>query len=370
MTDRIDVVVVGAGVVGLAVARALAQSGRSVIAIERHRRVGEETSSRNSGVIHSGIYYPQGSLKARLCVRGRGLLYAYCAEKGVAHRRCGKLIVAQERELPALDGLHEAARNNGVHDLERLDAERVRQLEPQLRCAGGLWCPSTGIVDPHELMTALHGDLDAAGGNVAFGTELASASARAGGWELTLQSGIDSTLLDCELLVNAAGLHAVELLERIAGYPRDRIPQRFYAKGNYFSLRGRSPFTHLVYPMPVPGGLGVHATLDLAGRVRFGPDVEWVERPDEYQVSAARAAGFYEAIRVYWPGLADAALEPAYAGIRPKLVGAGVAAADFHVDLPARHGVAGLVNLLGIESPGLTSALALGEYVTGQVSAG
>ena len=364
----IDAVVVGAGVVGLAVARTFAQSGLSVIVVERHRRVGEETSSRNSGVIHSGIYYARGSLKAQLCVLGRERMYAYCAEKGIAHLRCGKVIVAQDSEVAALGTLRESARNNGVMDLEWLDASQVRELEPEVRCAAGLWCPSTGIVDVHELMTDLHGDLERAGGNVVFDTQFESARAQADGWSLTLRSGGDRTDLRCRLLVNACGLHAVDVLQRIADYPRSRIPRRFFAKGNYFALRGRSPFTHLVYPMPAQAGLGVHATFDLAGRVRFGPDVEWIDTLD-YSVDAGRARNFYDAIRMYWPALPDKALDPAYAGIRPKLVGPGKPATDFLIETPRDHSLPGLVNLLGIESPGFTSCLAIAEMVGATVAA-
>lgn len=365
ISDSVDAVVVGAGVVGLAIGRALARSGRSVIVIEKNRHVGEETSSRNSGVIHSGIYYPTGSLKAQLCVRGRELLYAYCEEKGIAHLRCGKVIVAQEAELASLVRLHETAGRNGVDDLERLDSAGARILEPQVRCAGGLWCPGTGIVDVHELMTALQGDLEATDGNVVFETELRGARPTSKRWLLSLAAGGNAMTLSCSLLVNAAGLHAVELLERIEGYARDRIPRHYLARGNYFALRGRAPFQHLVYPMPVPGGLGIHATLDLGGRVRFGPDVEWVDSLD-YAVDPARGERFYAAIRSYWPALPDRALEPAYAGIRTKLAGPGEPAADFVIECLREPDAPGLINLLGIESPGLTASLAVAERVVAQ----
>ncbi|HEY7378100.1 MAG TPA: NAD(P)/FAD-dependent oxidoreductase [Steroidobacteraceae bacterium] len=361
-TSSADVLVIGAGVVGLSVARALAMRGLEVVVAERHRRVGEETSSRNSGVIHSGIYYPTGSAKARLCVRGREMLYAYCAEKGVAHRRIGKLIVAQESEIQKLRQLQQQAVANAVTDLAWLEASEARQLEPQVRCAAALLCPSTGIIDVHELMTALHGDLEHYGGTVAFDAELLNADAGAGRMHVELRSGAARVRVECALLVNAAGLHAVDLLRKIPSFPAARIPEHYLAKGNYFDCRGPVPFRRLVYPLPAQAGLGIHATLDLAGRLRFGPDVEWLERID-YRVDAGRAGEFYNAIRQYWPSLPDDALTPSYAGIRPKLVPRGAAAQDFRIELPREHGVTGLVNLLGIESPGLTAALAIGAHI-------
>lgn len=363
MIDSIDAAVIGAGVVGLAVGRALAKQGLETLVLERNARIGEETSSRNSGVIHSGIYYPAGSLKAQLCARGRDLLYAYCEEKGIAHRRCGKLIVAQARETDGLRDLQQRALANGVTDLEWLEASDIRQLEPQVRAAAGLFCPSTGIIDVHELMTALQGDLEQAGGSVVCNSELLSATTHPSGFTLTVRSGDEQTQLNSRWLINSAGLHAVDLLHRIAPYPTDRIPRRFYAKGTYFDCRGASPFRHLVYPIPVEGGLGIHATLDLAGRVRFGPDVQWIDTLN-YDVDATRANDFYAAIREYWPGLTDNSLTPSYAGIRPKLSGKGMPAADFLIETPHQHGVEGLINLLGIESPGLTSSLAIGTRLT------
>lgn len=362
MTDTVDVVVVGAGVVGLAVARALAMAGRETIVLERHDREGEETSSRNSGVIHSGIYYPPGSLKARLCVRGRELLYEYCRARDIAHRQCGKLLVAQQNQTGKLRALLENGQRNGVRDLQWLDAAQARALEPEVQCAAAVWCPSTGIIDVHELMSCLLADLEAHGGAVAFGTTFAAARSLAGSFHVTCASGGEESVIGCNLLVNAAGLSAPRILEQIEGYPDGRRRTGHYAKGHYFALHGRSPFSHLVYPMPGEAGLGVHATLDMAGKVRFGPDVEWVQEID-YQVDAARAASFYQAIREYWPELRDGTLQPDYTGIRPKLVGPGEGAADFEIEAPGAHGVAGLINLLGIESPGLTSALAIGEYV-------
>ena len=362
--DSADVLVVGAGVVGLSVARALALHGLEVIAIERHKRVGEETSSRNSGVIHSGIYYPTGSAKARLCVRGRELLYAYCAEKGISYQRCGKIILAQEGEVAKLRDLSQRAAANGVGDLTSLDATEVRELEAQIRCAAGLLCPSTGIIDVHEFMTALHGDLEAAGGSLVFDTELIDARNEQGHIRARLRAGNDAARIECRWLINAGGLHAVDILQRVSDFPAENIPRRYFAKGNYFDCLGAAPFRRLVYPMPATAGLGIHATLDLAGKVRFGPDVEWIDEID-YQVDVARAASFYEAIRTYWPALRDGALAPSYAGIRPKLAGPTEPAADFRIDTPDEHGVDGLINLLGIESPGLTASLAIAEHLSG-----
>jgi L-2-hydroxyglutarate oxidase LhgO len=362
MTDHVDVLVVGGGVVGLAVARALALAGRETMVVERNDAIGQEISSRNSGVIHSGIYYPARSLKARLCVQGRHLLYAYCAQREVPHRQCGKLIVAQASETPALERLLATARGNGVADLAWLDAAAARELEPQVQCAAALWSPSTGIVDVHELMNSLEGDLLNAGGSVSLRTELCSALAAGDGLRASLRSGEDSFELECKVLINCGGLAGRENAASISGYPDERKGPTLLAKGNYFTCAGKPAFRHLVYPMPGQAGLGVHATLDLAGRVRFGPDVEWIEQID-YKVDPGRAGVFYSAIRTYWPGLPDGALQPDYAGIRPKLVGPGEAAADFVIEDASGHGIRGLVNLLGIESPGLTSALAIGEYV-------
>ena len=362
MTADIDCVVIGAGVVGLAIARASACKGFETLVVERHVRAGEETSSRNSGVIHSGIYYPPGSMKARFCVRGRELLYNYLAKRDVAHRRCGKLIVARGDQLPALDALLRRAIANGVRDLQWLDADAVRALEPEVECSGALLSPSTGIVDAAELVIALIGDLEAAGGTVAYRCDALGARPVDGGFELDVRSGDDEMTLRTRRIVNCAGLQAIDMARRIGGAVATRLPIAHFAKGNYFTCSGRAPFSRLVYPMPNSAGLGVHATLGLDGSVRFGPDVEWVDAP-HYDVAPARANDFYAAIREYWPGLADGALQPAYAGIRPKLVGPGEAAADFVIEDEAAHGVPGLVNLLGIESPGLTSALAIAEHV-------
>jgi L-2-hydroxyglutarate oxidase LhgO len=368
MSDSVDTVVIGAGAIGLAVARAVAMTGRDVIVVERHRRIGEETSSRNSGVIHSGIYYPAGSLKAKLCVRGRELLTRYCEERAVAHSRIGKLVVAQADQLDALRLLRDKGLANGVHDLQLLSDIEVRGLEPALRSAAGLLSPATGIVDVHEYMTALWGDLEAAGGVVAFQAELMHAAPCDGGLVATIRSGEEESSMQCRQLINAAGLHAARLADRIEGYPQHLRRTAFFAKGNYFALRGKSPFRRLVYPMPGIAGLGIHATLDLGGALRFGPDVEWVEELD-FAVDARRAGIFYEAIRQYWPELPDDSLQPAYAGIRPKLVGANATtAADFVIEDASVHSVPGLVNLLGFESPGLTASLAVGELVARHTS--
>jgi L-2-hydroxyglutarate oxidase LhgO len=362
MAEHICAVVIGAGVVGLAVARALAERGREVIVVERHERIGQETSSRNSGVIHSGIYYPKESLKARLCVAGRKLLYNYCGERQLAHRRCGKLIVAQSEQLVDLKVLGDRALANGVADLRWLEQDEVIVLEPTLHCAAALLSPSTGIIDVHEYMQALHADLEAADGQVIMRTEFLNCTTDGVGFRVRLRSGAEEFELCSEILVNSAGLSAVGLLNRIEQYPKARLRRAFFAKGNYFILRGARPFRHLIYPMPNEAGLGVHATLGLDGTIRFGPDVEWVETVD-YAVDESRGDAFYAEIRRYWPSLPDNALLPDFAGIRPKLVGAGQAAADFVIETPLDHGISGLINLLGIESPGLTSSLAIGDYV-------
>ena len=368
MTDRVEVVVLGAGVVGLAVARALALAGREVIVVERNAAAGEETSARNSGVIHSGIYYPAGSLKAELCVRGRELLYAYCDARGIAHRRCGKLIVGQSGQLARLEALRDKGRANGVDDLQWLEPVDVRALEPEVRCAAALWCPSTGIIDVHDYLASLAADIEAAGGAIVTRSVVESVTPRGRGFALTIDSGGRRDEVECDVLVNAGGLAAIAIAASIAGYPACLHRPTVLAKGNYFALRGASPFSHLVYPLPNEAGLGIHATLDLDGRVRFGPDVEWVNEIS-YHVDARRADSFYDAIREYWPSLAAGTLAPDYAGIRPKLVGAGAAAADFLIEGTATHGLDGLINLLGIESPGLTASLALAERVAAMLGA-
>lgn len=362
--DSIEAAVIGGGVVGLAVGRALASRGIETLVFERHARPGQETTSRNSGVIHSGIYYPAGSLKALLCVQGRELLYGFCEARGIAHQRCGKIVVAGEAQVAALHALHKRGIGNGVVDLELLDRARVARLEPAVVCAAGLLSPSTGIIDVHELLLALLADLEARGGALLLQSVVSAAKVTRDGIVLQVASGGATSELQCRWLVNCAGLSAPHLLRLIEGYPPQRLRQAFYAKGNYFACHGVRPFKRLVYPMPNEAGLGVHATLDLDGTTRFGPDVEWVAEP-EYGVDPARAESFYAAIREYWPDIPQGSLQPAYAGVRPKLVGPGAAAGDFEIEGPAAHGVAGLINLLGIESPGLTSSLAIAERVAG-----
>jgi L-2-hydroxyglutarate oxidase LhgO len=359
---RFDTVVIGAGVVGLAVARALALRGMEVLVVERHPLPAQETSSRNSGVVHSGIYYPSGSLKARLCVAGRELLYAYAERRGIEHRRCGKLIVAQAGQQGDLEALHARACANGVEDLQFLTEEQVHAYEPLVRCAAGIWCPSTGIIEVHDLVLALLADIEAANGTVIFQTSVEAVDLASDVVSLRCRSAGEEMEIGATRVINCAGLEAVAMLEVMRGYPPSMRRKPWFAKGNYFSLGGARPFRHLVYPMPNEAGLGIHATLDLDGSVRFGPNVQWVEQP-EYDVDATHGAEFYSSVRSYWPGLPDGALQPAYAGVRPKLVGPGEKATDFVIEGPAQHGCAGLVNLLGIESPGLTSCLAIGELV-------
>ncbi len=360
--DRVDVVVIGAGVVGLAVARALALQGREVMVLEAADAIGTGTSSRNSEVIHAGIYYPQGSLKARLCVEGKALLYDYCAQRGIGHSRCGKLIVAtQASQIPQLQAIIAKAAANGVPDLLLLTRAQAQALEPALACVAAVWSPSTGIVDSHALMLALQGDLENAGGMVVLNSPLAQAHCAPSAMVLVAEDG---TELAAQGVVNAAGLHAQALASRFAGLAAQHVPPSHYAKGNYFTLSGRSPFARLIYPVPEAAGLGVHLTLDLGGQAKFGPDVQWVDSPDDLVVDPRRGDAFYAEVRKYWPGLPDGALLAGYAGMRPKIQAPDQPARDFLIQGPAEHGVAGLVNLFGIESPGLTSALAIGRHVS------
>ena len=363
-TEQIDTVVVGAGVVGLAIARAFALAGREVVVLEREDAIGTGTSSRNSEVIHAGIYYPTGSLKAKLCVEGRRALYPYLERRGLAHRRCGKLIVATDAgQIAGLEKLHAQARANGVADLRMIEAREARALEPRLSCVAALESPSTGIIDSHAYMLGLRGEAEDHGAAVAFRSPLLGGRLAPLGVELEV-GGAEPTRLLARTVVNSAGLYAQGVARSIEGFPADRIPPAYYCKGNYFSLSGASPFSRLVYPAPESAGLGVHLTLDLAGQARFGPDVEWIERVD-YDVDPGRSRVFYDAIRRYWPDLKDGSLQPAYCGIRPKMQPQGEPSRDFLIQGPAEHGVAGLVNLFGIESPGLTASLAIADHVLG-----
>jgi L-2-hydroxyglutarate oxidase LhgO len=360
--DKVECVVVGAGVIGLAAARWLAQAGREVIVLEAAEGIGTVTSSRNSEVIHAGIYYPAGSLMARMCVRGKHALYEYCRDHGIPHRNCGKLIVATTpKETLKLQSIRAHAETNGVLDLQTLSGDEARALEPALNCDAALLSPSTGIIDSHAFMLALRGDAEDAGAAFAFHAPLVAARAAADRIELDVGGGAPMTL-ECGLLVNAAGLGAPAVARAIDGMPIDLIPSAYLAKGNYFSCSARAPFSRLIYPVPEPGGLGVHLTLDMAGQARFGPDVEWVDTID-YAVDPARAERFYPAIRRYWPTLPDGALMPSYSGMRPKIVPPAVAVQDFMIQGPRDHGVSGLINLFGIESPGLTSSLAIADHV-------
>ncbi len=362
MTDHVECVVIGAGVIGLAIARVLARAGREVIVLERNDVIGNETSSRNSEVIHAGIYYPTGSRKARLCVSGRERLYDYCRSRGIGHRRTGKLIVATTAaQVGDLETLRRRAAANGVHDLQWLDPPQARRLVPAVRCVGALLSPSTGIIDSHGLMLSLQGEAEDAGTALAFNSSVVGGWLEHNGFTLDV-GGRTPMRLGCRQLVNAAGLGAPDIARRLVGFSWARVPPLFLAKGNYFPLSGRSPFNRLIYPMPDGASLGVHVTLDLAGRARFGPDVEWIDAVD-YSLDARRAQGFYAAIRRYYPDLPEGSLQPGYTGIRPKLQAPGGPPEDFVIQGPETHGVPGLVNLFGIESPGLTSSLAIADAV-------
>ena len=361
--ETVDAVVIGAGVVGLAVGRALALSGHEVIVLEAAQAFGTGTSSRNSEVIHAGIYYPRGSLKARLCVAGRALLYDYCASHGIGHARLGKLIVATDAtESAQLADVLAAGRANGVTDLVSISPADARRFEPELACTAALFSPSTGIIDSYGLMLSLLGDLEAAGGAMALSAPVTAIHQNKDGFVVGVAGGDGTFELGCKVLVNAAGLGAVAVAGMVAGLDPSQVPRQYLSRGCYFALQGKAPFRHLIYPVPKSASLGTHLTLDLGGQAKFGPDQEWIEAID-YAVDPARGEAFYAEIRRYWPGLPDGALAPAYAGIRPKLQAPGQPPADFRVDGPAVHGLPGLVNLFGIESPGLTASLALGQHV-------
>lgn len=366
--ESVDCVVIGAGVVGLACAQALAAAGREVIILEQTSAFGTGISSRNSEVIHAGLYYPTGSLKARLCVEGKHLLYRWCEDHGVDYRRCGKLLVAtRPAQVERLDAIEACAVANGVDDLQRLDRAAVAALEPALDAHAAVLSPSTGIVDSHGLMLSLLGDAEAHGAMMALNSPVLSG--RSDGSGVILEIGGDAPMtLRADWVVNAAGLDAVPLARRIESVAATALPKAWFARGVYFTLSGKVPFSRLIYPMPEAGGLGVHLTLDLGGQAKFGPDVEWIGSPD-FTVDPARVERFFEAIARWWPDVRIDRLSPGYAGVRPKLVGPGEPDADFRIDGPRQHGTPGLVNLLGIESPGLTASLAIGRYVAGCVSA-
>ena len=360
--ETVDCVVVGAGVIGLAVGRALASRGFEVVVVEAANAIGTETSSRNSEVIHAGIYYPVGSLKARLCVAGRQLLYRYCEAKGIRHRRIGKLIVASsDAEIPILEKYLAQARANGVDDLAWVEHSEASELEPHVRCVRALHSPSTGIIDSHEYLLALQGDLEAMGGQVVLNCRVTGIGCRGSVFEIST-SEASTPAIYCRRLVNAAGLHAQEVARTIKGLPAASIPPRHLARGHYYTLSGRPPFRRLVYPVASNAHLGVHVTVDMAGQIRFGPDVSWVDAVD-YSFDSSRESLFYAAIRQYYPGLEDGQLQPGYTGIRPKVSGPKEPAADFIIRGPRDHGIAGLVNLYGIESPGLTASLAIAGHV-------
>jgi len=355
----VQVLVIGAGVVGLAIARQAALAGHEVIVAEAEGHIGSGVSSRNSEVIHAGLYYTTGSKRAYHCPRGRRMLYEFCASHGVPHRKCGKLVVAtSEGEIEKLSAILKQSQINGVEGCELIEAAAAKRLEPELACVAAMHSPETGVVDSHRYMLALQGDLEDHGGMIAFNTRIERITQVQGGW--LLQAGDDTITVDA--VVNAAGLGAQKLGGATEGYPPARVPRLFLGKGSYFGYAGKPAFSRLIYPAPIHGGLGVHVTLDLAGRMRFGPDVEWTD-VENYDVDPKRADVFYAAIRKYFPRLKDGALVPDYAGIRPKLTGPTEPAVDFMIDGPAQHGVPRLVNLFGIESPGLTSALSIAEEV-------
>lgn len=361
MTEQLDAVVIGAGVVGLAVARALALDGREVIVLEAEPNIGMHTSSRNSEVIHAGIYYPENSLKARFCVEGKEKLYQYCESRDIPHNRLGKLIVATDQsEVSQLDKIQSMAEKNGVADLRVLDKADVQRLEPNVKCAAALFSPSTGIIDSHVFMLSLQADIEANRGMVL--TNTCVSHVEIGEKEFLIEVDGSAERVSCRTLVNSAGLSAGTVARGMRTLDSAFAPEIYFAKGHYFSYRGRSPFQHLVYPVPVDGGLGVHATNDLAGSARFGPDVEWVDGVD-YEFDSGRLSGFVDSIRRYFPAVDDARLAPAYTGIRPKLTRPGQAPADFRIEGHEDHAIHGLVNMYGIESPGLTASLAIGDHV-------
>ena len=368
--EQVDCVVIGAGVVGLAVAREMALQGRETILLEREGSFGTISSARNSEVIHAGIYYPKDSLKAKLCVEGNRLLYEYCRTHQVGTQPYGKLIVADETQINDLQAILYKAQNNGVPEIKMISGEEAKQLEPKLKCSAAILSASTGIVDSHAYMLSLLGGFEDAGGMIAYHSPLMSAKpighSAEGGFELSI-GGPDGMKLQTKLLINCAGMSAPAIAQKIEGLTKDQIPQAYFAKGNYFSLSGKSPFTHLIYPIPEPGGLGVHLTLDMGGQAKFGPDVEWLDIQNEghidYTVDPKRGESFYEAVRRYWPELKDNSLQPDYSGVRAKIVPPNSPAGDFCFNAPQDHGLQGLYNLYGFESPGLTSSIAIARYL-------
>jgi L-2-hydroxyglutarate oxidase LhgO len=361
-----QVLVIGAGVVGLAVARATALKGHEVVVAEAQAAIGTGISSRNSEVIHAGMYYATGTLRARHCALGRRMLYEFCASHGVPHRKCGKLIVAANAvEIEKIESIAAQGKINGVEGLELIGGNAARTIESELTCLGALHSPETGIIDSHAYMLALRGDIEDAGGAIALRTPVIGAARKSGRWAVRF-GGNDGGEFEFDAIANCAGLGAQDVARSMEDYPANRVPRLVLGKGNYFSYAGGPVFSRLIYPTPIPGGLGVHVTLDMAGRMRFGPDVEWIEK-ENYDVDSKRADIFYNRIRTYWPGLPDGSLSPDYAGIRPKITGQGEPQADFLIDAPAQHGVPGLVQMFGIESPGLTSSLSLGEEVAGRL---
>ncbi|NHK26783.1 NAD(P)/FAD-dependent oxidoreductase [Parvularcula flava] len=364
MGERVDSVVIGAGVVGLAVARALALSGREVMVLEQHDAFGTETSSRNSEVIHAGIYYEPGSLKAQLCVRGKEVLYPYLAERGVPYLNCGKLIVATSpAEVPGLKALMARAEANGVHDLQLMSAEEAKAMEPALACEAAIWSPSTGIFDSHTYMLSLLGDIENAGGMAVFNAPVVGGRVREERVEINV-GGEAGVKLDAALVVNCAGLHASRVAQLIEGFPADKVPETRYAKGRYFTYSGKAPFERLIYPMPTADSQGTHYTRDLGGQGRLGPDVVWGVELGDYDVDEGARDQFWQDAVKFWPGLEKDKLYASYAGIRPKITTPGVWA-DYRIEGPAAHGVPGMIQLFGIESPGLTASMAIGEYVAG-----
>jgi L-2-hydroxyglutarate oxidase LhgO len=361
-----QVLVIGAGVVGLALARQAALVGHEVIVAESTGGIGNGVSSRNSEVIHAGMYYPTGSERAKHCVRGRRLLYEFCESHGVPHKKVGKLIVAtDEKQKAKIEGIAKQGEINDVEGLELIGANAARAMEPALNCVAALHSPETGIIDSHAYMLALQGEFEDRGGMIAFNTPVESLRQTKDGWEVRF-GGAEPGTLTVDAVINSAGLGAQKIAHATDRYSPARVPRLVLAKGNYFGFNGRPVFTRLIYPAPVEGGLGTHVTLDLAGRMRFGPDVEWIDQ-ESYTVDPKRAESFYASVRTYWPALPDNSIVPDYCGIRPKLTGKGEPAADFLIDGPADHGVPRLVHLFGIESPGLTSSLSIAEEVVGQI---